>query len=73
VLVHGDKSDAEALRAEIGRLLAEELKMTLSAEKTLVTHIDDGFDFLGFHIQRKPRGDGRSSCSPTRPRLPWRR
>ena len=24
----------------------------------MVTHIDDGFDFLGFHIQRKPRGDG---------------
>jgi RNA-directed DNA polymerase len=59
VLVHGERSDAEALREEIGRLLAGKLKMTLSAEKTLVTHIDDGFDFLGFHIQRKPRGDGR--------------
>jgi RNA-directed DNA polymerase len=59
VLVHGERADADALRAEIGRLLAEELKMTLSADKTLVTHIDDGFDFLGFHIQRKPRGDGR--------------
>jgi RNA-directed DNA polymerase len=59
VLVHGERSDAAALRAEIGKLLADKLKMTLSAEKTLVTHIDDGFDFLGFHIQRKPRGDGR--------------
>jgi RNA-directed DNA polymerase len=59
VLVHGERSDADALRAQIGTLLAEELKMTLSADKTLVTHIDDGFDFLGFHIQRKPRGDGR--------------
>jgi RNA-directed DNA polymerase len=59
VLVHGERSDAEALRAEIGALLADKLKMTLSADKTLVTHIDDGFDFLGFHIQRKPRGDGR--------------
>jgi RNA-directed DNA polymerase len=59
VLVHGERSDAEALRAEIGKLLADKLKMTLSAEKTLVTHIDDGFDFLGFHVQRKPRGDGR--------------
>jgi RNA-directed DNA polymerase len=59
VLVHGERSDAEALRAELGTLLADKLKMTLSADKTLVTHIDDGFDFLGFHIQRKPRGDGR--------------
>jgi RNA-directed DNA polymerase len=59
VLVHGERSDAEALRAEVGRLLAGKLKMALSADKTLVTHIDDGFDFLGFHVQRKPRGDGR--------------
>src|SRR5262249_9749583 len=27
-----------------------------SRTKTLVTHIDDGFDFLGFRIQRKLRG-----------------
>jgi RNA-directed DNA polymerase len=33
--------------------------MTLSADKTLVTHVDDGFVFLGFHIQRKTRGGGR--------------
>jgi RNA-directed DNA polymerase len=59
VLVHGTKSEAEALRAEIGALLAGKLRMTLSAEKTHVTHIDDGFVFLGFHIQAKTRGDGR--------------
>ena len=58
VLVHGTRQHAEQLRTEIGELLARELNMTLSAEKTLVTHIDTGFDFLGFHIQRKPgRGD----------------
>lgn len=59
VLVHGSRADAEALRDQIGRLLDSELKMILSAEKTQVTHISDGFDFLGFHIQRKSRGDGR--------------
>jgi RNA-directed DNA polymerase len=59
VLVHGTQSDAEALRDEIGELLASKLKMALSAEKTLITHIDKGFDFLGFHIQRKRRADGR--------------
>jgi RNA-directed DNA polymerase len=59
VLLHGTRAEAEALREEIGRLLAERLKMTLSADKTLVTHIDAGFDFLGFRIQRKRRGDGR--------------
>jgi len=59
VLVHGTRSDAEALRAEIGELLGRELKMTLSVEKTHITHIDDGFVFLGFRIQRRRRGDGR--------------
>lgn len=29
--------------------------LTLSEEKTLITHIDDGFDFLGFNV-RKYRG-----------------
>jgi RNA-directed DNA polymerase len=59
VLVHGTRSEAEALKAEIGALLASRLKMTLSVEKTHITHIDDGFVFLGFHIQSKTRGDGR--------------
>ena len=58
MLVHGSRSEAEALRAEIGALLARKLRMTLSAEKTHITHIDDGFVFLGFHIQAKTRGNG---------------
>jgi RNA-directed DNA polymerase len=59
VLVKGNREQAEAIRDQIGSLLAGQLKMTLSVDKTLVTHIDDGFDFLGFHIRRKTRGDGR--------------
>jgi hypothetical protein len=53
VLVHGTRSEAEAIKAEIGELLARRLKMTLSDEKTHITHIDNGFVFLGFHIQRR--------------------
>ncbi|MCX4851664.1 hypothetical protein OHB19_41690 [Streptomyces sp. NBC_00893] len=65
VLVHGTRSEAETLKAEIAELLASRLKMPLSDEKThithitRITHIDDRFVFLGFHIQRKPFGDGR--------------
>lgn len=59
VLVHGTRSEAEALKAEIATLIADRPKMTLSVEKTHITHIDDGFVFLGFHIQAKTRGDGR--------------
>ncbi|WP_433709274.1 hypothetical protein ACQP2U_22400 [Nocardia sp. CA-084685] len=56
VLVHGTESEAEDLKSQISLLLAERLKMTLSDEKT---HINDGFIFLGFHIQVKTRGGGR--------------
>ncbi|WP_308794847.1 group II intron reverse transcriptase/maturase [Streptomyces spinoverrucosus] len=59
VLVHGTREDAEALKAEIGELLESRLRMTLSEEKTHITHIDDGFVFLGFRIQRRSWGGGR--------------
>jgi RNA-directed DNA polymerase len=58
VLMHGTKSDAETIRAQIGELLAKQLRMTLSQEKTHITHIDDGFVFLGFRIQRRRQTDG---------------
>lgn len=59
VLVHGTQSDAEAIRDRIGVILAERLKMTLSESKTHITHIDNGFVFLGFRIQRWRTGNGR--------------
>jgi RNA-directed DNA polymerase len=52
VLVHGTEEHAEALRAEVATVLLP-MGLRLSEEKTLVTHVDKGFDFLGFHIQRK--------------------
>jgi hypothetical protein len=54
VLTNGDKAAALALREEFGDILTP-LGLTLSPDKTLVTHIDDGLEFLGFHLQRKPR------------------
>ena len=59
VLVHGDRSDADSVRAEIGQVLSSQMKMTRAVDKTHTTHIDDGFVFLGFRIQRRTRGDGR--------------
>ncbi len=44
-------------KAEIKAFLEDKLKLTLSEEKTLITHVNKGYDFLGFHIQRtKPEG-----------------
>jgi RNA-directed DNA polymerase len=52
VLVSGTRSNAEALRETVQGVLAP-MGLKLSDAKTQVVHIDTGFDFLGFHIQRK--------------------
>ena len=54
VMVAGTRNDAEALRDEVGTVLAP-MGLRLSAEKTRVSHLDEGFDFLGFRIQRRPQ------------------
>jgi RNA-directed DNA polymerase len=52
VLVHGTQADAEALREDIAAVLAA-MGLRLSPAKTRIAHISDGFDFLGFRIQRR--------------------
>ncbi len=52
VLLTGTKEHVEALRDEVAAVLSP-MGLDLSEEKTAITHIDQGFDFLGFHIQRK--------------------
>ena len=44
----------EALREEIAGVLTT-MGLRLSPEKTLITHIDEGLDFLGWRIQRRIR------------------
>jgi RNA-directed DNA polymerase len=51
-MVNGTRADAERLRQEAAEVLAP-MGLRLSQTKTLVTHIDDGFVFLGHHIQRR--------------------
>lgn len=59
LLVHGTKTDAESLRDEIAGVLAP-MGLRLSPDKTLITHIDEGLVFLGWHIQRRrKRGTNR--------------
>ncbi|MDQ6784588.1 MAG: group II intron reverse transcriptase/maturase [Actinomycetota bacterium] len=52
VLLTGARQHVEALREEVAAVLAP-MGLRLSEEKTVITHIDEGFDFLGFRIQRK--------------------
>jgi RNA-directed DNA polymerase len=52
VMVAGTRADCEALGDELGGVLAP-AGLRLSVEKSRVCHIDEGFDFLGFRIQRR--------------------
>jgi RNA-directed DNA polymerase len=59
LMVSGSRADAEALSEEIAVVLST-MGLRLSPEKTLITHIDDGLVFLGWHIQRhRKRGTGK--------------
>ena len=58
VVSNGTKAEVKATKAAIQQFLENELHLTLSEEKTVITHVNDGFAFLGFHIQRK-RANGK--------------
>ncbi|MDQ3454593.1 MAG: reverse transcriptase domain-containing protein, partial [Actinomycetota bacterium] len=52
LMVGGTRADADALWDEVGAVLAP-MGLRLSVEKSRVCHIDEGFDFLGWRIQRR--------------------
>jgi len=59
VMVHGTRGHAEALREQVTQVLAP-MGLRLSDAKTSVVHLEEGFDFLGWRIQRRrKRGTGR--------------
>ncbi|GAA0466842.1 group II intron reverse transcriptase/maturase [Actinoplanes capillaceus] len=51
LMIRGNQSDAVMLRDEITGVLST-MGLRLSPDKTLITHIDEGVDFLGWRIQR---------------------
>jgi group II intron reverse transcriptase/maturase len=53
ILCNGPRTEVERLREEARQFLWEELRLELSLEKSHITHVTDGFDFLGFHLQWK--------------------
>jgi RNA-directed DNA polymerase len=66
IVVTGEKEHAESLREQVADVLAP-MGLRLSAEKTRVVHIDDGFDFLGFNIRRMQKRGSRRFFVYTRP------
>ncbi len=49
--VIGSREDAETIKAEVKKFLAEELNLTLSDEKTKITHTSECAEFLGYRIK----------------------
>jgi group II intron reverse transcriptase/maturase len=53
ILTNGRKQFAVELEEEFRDFLADKLGLELSPSESKVSHADDGFDFLGFHLERK--------------------
>ena len=58
ILCNGTHAEAHHMKEEIGGIL-KEMGLTLSEEKTKVTHITEGFNFLGYQVIRKVSGKGK--------------
>lgn len=50
ISVIGSKSECETIKADITQFMREQLKLELSDEKTLITHVQDKAKFLGYEI-----------------------
>ncbi|MGY4430927.1 RNA-directed DNA polymerase [Bradyrhizobium sp. F1.13.1] len=60
VLTDGTREEAEAEKFALAQFLKTELRMELSMEKTRITGVGEGFDFLGYRVvQTKARRTGR--------------
>ncbi len=66
LMVSGDRHHAEALREEVTAVLAP-LGLRLAPEKTRVVHIDEGLDFLGYHIRRMRKRGAQKHYACTKP------
>jgi group II intron reverse transcriptase/maturase len=71
LIVKGNKAHAEVIREECRAFLEGTLKLALNMDKTHITHVNDGFTFLGHRIIRKrgPRGTMRAVTTIPRDKL----
>ena len=51
ILCNGTRAQAEEMKGEVHDFLKSALHLTLSLEKTKITHITEGFKFLGYWIR----------------------
>jgi group II intron reverse transcriptase/maturase len=68
LIVKGTKAQAEAIREECRGVLEDSLKLKLNMDKTRITHVNDGFIFLGHRIIRKRSRYGEMRVVSTIPK-----
>ncbi len=62
VFSNGSKAETEAFRDELREWFRDDLRLTLSEDKTRITHYTEGFDFLGFTFKKtKSRTSGEET------------
>lgn len=60
VYTDATREEAEAEKRALAQFLKEELRMELSMEKTRITPLEEGYNFLGYHVvQQRSRRTGR--------------
>ncbi|HEU4634724.1 MAG TPA: group II intron reverse transcriptase/maturase [Edaphobacter sp.] len=64
VLLRSTEEQAATLKQELTAYIHHELQMTLSEEKTLITKVTDGFDFLGVRTLVAPRRSNPAQLMP---------
>lgn len=68
VVVKGTKAHAQEMREACREFLEDRMKLTLNMDKTHITHVNDGFVFLGHRIIRKRGARGRMRPVSS---IPW--
>ena len=67
VIGNGTKAQALEMKEELKDIL-ENIDLKLSEEKTKITHITEGFQFLGYWIERSIGGTGKDGTKGTHTR-----
>lgn len=68
LLSNGRKREVEEMEERLREYLDAELALTLSERKTEIVHVNDGFDFLGFHVERTVNRKGEKQTQITIPK-----
>jgi hypothetical protein len=55
ILIEGPKDDAYEIRNKVKECLINSCGLELNEEKTVITHINEGFNFLGAYVKGLPR------------------